>query len=212
MQPSQQTSLDTFHPHAKISHGSHPTKTHRFILKIPRWKNRTMDGFPRFFIRRFIIRFSLSLSGKESRDIALEIKYLLIVLISRTPRDLTESGSRGWYISYARTHGSWRGKRTGWGEQHVSRSLVRSSNEESSRVPARRSARSVSTRLAIEQHRDGERVSSFFFSSPQSLSPFFSALRPKRYLVESTSIDGTVGRRRRGETRQRIPQASCLSS
>lgn len=62
------------------------------------------------------------------------------------------------------------GRGTGWGERHVSRSLVRSSNEESSRVPARRSARSVSTRLAIEQHRDGEREAlRCFFFLPRNL-------------------------------------------
>jgi len=40
--------------------------------------------------------------------------------------------------------------------RRVSRSLLRSSNEESSRVPARRSARSVSTRPAVGQHGESE--------------------------------------------------------
>jgi len=64
------------------------------------------------------------------------------------------------------------------GVARVLRSLVlRSSNEESSRVPARRSARSVNTRLAIEQYREraGERCAtktgSFFFPHLFSRAP-----------------------------------------
>lgn len=113
------------------------------------------------------------------------------------------------------THGSWRGKSTGWGrgERHVSRSLVRSSNEESSRVLARRSARSVSTRLAIGQHGEREAGAApgrpalfFFLSLPFAISAVsvFSALRPERYFVELTSIDDAAGYRPRGETPQRI--------
>lgn len=89
------------------------------------------------------------------------------------------------------------------GAARVLRSLVRSSNEESSRVPARRSARSVSTRLAIEQHRKraGERCAtttgSFF---PPRL---FASRAPKETIryVELTAIDddrppGILRRRR----------------
>lgn len=87
-------------------------------------------------------------------------------------RDLTEARSRRLlcghvyacqytYISthiqkVARSDGRTDGRAGGRAGAQARIALVRSSNEESSRVPARRSARSVSTRLAIGQYRTRE--------------------------------------------------------
>lgn len=106
-----------------------------------------------------------------------------------------------------RTHahmarGGGRGRRVG-GETRIARSLgVRSSNEESSRVLARRSARgSQLARDSRSGSTETERerlvpTGSFFSSSSRDLCPFFSpfALRTRYYFVGSISIDDTKGR------------------
>lgn len=145
------------------------------------------------------IRFSLLFSegeegGETEKNHVTSLSKLNIfrsVSIFRTPRDLTEARIEdGTRTSYTRTHASWRWKGTrgrGGSGSYRAFALLRSSNEESSRVLARRSARSVSTRLAIEQHRDGrERLVPnddrlFVFFLPRNLVCFFCALRPERY-------------------------------
>jgi len=73
-------------------------------------------------------------------------------------RDLTEAWSRRLLVHMCvcmcgYTHAyTWCKREADGREQRVSRSLARSSNEESSRIPVRRSTLSVSTRLAIRQH------------------------------------------------------------
>jgi len=93
-----------------------------------------------------------------------------------------------------RTDGRAGGRAGGREPRRVSRSLLRSSNEESSRVPARRSARSVSTRPAIGQHRESESARRCHDASSSSLH------RPRaRGMIESTDNDhGDTSTRWRG--------------